>query len=154
MSESAGGSIFGTRLRVIVEQSRSPQTGKPYTAREIAEGTGMSDTYVRVLLRGEVEMPSAARVQKLAWFLSATVDDLAGAPVGSSEQASNDVDAELQRALSDPRIKAMALRASGLEDREKAVLLNMVKSLLDLFPDASHAAPQPPRDDDDTSPPA
>ena len=137
-SPSGAGTTFAERLRNIRESSRNPATQEPYTVREIAEGTGLSQTYIRVLLRGEVEMPSAARVQRLARFFGATIEELTGeAPLDDIPTRAGDADVAIRQALRDSRIKDFALRAGKLGPREKSLILRLVNDALDFVSGAA-----------------
>jgi len=115
---------FVDRLRALVETMPGPQ-GKPYTPKEIAEGTGLTQHYVRTLLRGGVGMPSGERVQRLAAFFG--VDASYFTHVEPAERRSEpDLDAALERALSDPWVLQVAKRSVGMGRAQKEFLLDLI----------------------------
>jgi len=115
---------FVDRLLALVETMPGPQ-GKPYTPKEIAEGTGLTQHYVRTLLRGGVGMPSGERVQRLAAFFG--VDASYFTDVEPAERRSEpDVDAALKRALNDPWVLQVAKRSVGMGRAQKEFLLDLI----------------------------
>ncbi|GII22590.1 helix-turn-helix domain-containing protein [Planosporangium mesophilum] len=87
------------------------KTGRTYTNSEVAAATGMSDTYVGYLRRGSADNPTLKTIQDLARFFgvkpSFFTDD-------ADDEAIDRLDAQLDlfRAINDPNIQALALRAT------------------------------------------
>ncbi len=138
---------FVDRLRALVETMPGPQ-GKPYTPKEIAEGTGLTQHYVRTLLRGSVGMPSGERVQRLAAFFG--VDASYFTHVEPAERRSEpDVDAALERALSDPWVLQVARRSVGMGRAQKEFLLDLIDAASHHLTDIGRPAPQDERKPDE-----
>ena len=115
---------FADRLRVLVETMLGPE-GTPYTPKEIADGTGLSQHYVRALLRGGVAMPAGERVQRLAAFFGVD-SSYFFARSEPSERRTEEIDAELMRMLDDPWLIKVARRSAGMGDAQKEALLQMI----------------------------
>lgn len=131
---------FADRLLALVETMPGPQ-GKPYTPKEIAEGTGLTQHYVRTLLRGGVGMPSGERVQRLAAFFG--VDASYFTVVAPAERRSEpDVDAALERALSDPWVLQVAKRSVGMGRAQKEFLLDLIDATSHHLTEIDRPTPQ------------
>ncbi len=135
---------FTDRLRILVETMIGPQ-GKPYTSKEISDGTGLAPHYVRSLLRGEVAMPSAERVQRLAAFFGVDASYFTGGDsLGKRSEA--EVDTALLRQLSDPWMLQIARRSVGMGRVQKELLLDLIDTTFKHLSGIDTAAQ---RDDDE-----
>lgn len=131
---------FVDHLRALVETMPGPH-GKPYTPKEIAEGTGLTQHYVRTLLRGGVGMPSGERVQRLAAFFG--VDASYFTHVEPAERRSEpDIDVALERALSDPWVLQVAKRSVGMGWAQKEFLLDLIDAASHHLTKSDKPAPQ------------
>jgi transcriptional regulator with XRE-family HTH domain len=104
------------RLNALFGTVRPPGERREYTNSEVAAATGMSATYVGYLRKGIRDNPSVDAVQALARFFgvrpSYFVDDEAAAePADGHPEASQ----RLMRALRDPGIQRLAMRAAEAE---------------------------------------
>lgn len=110
--------LFSTRL--------SPK-GRPYSLREVSEGTGgkLSIAYLSLLRRGgNVGMPSADKVQALADFFSVDMRYFLRAQTAAREQSA--IDAELEQALANPQVRDIALRASHMGAEQRRLLMQIM----------------------------
>jgi transcriptional regulator with XRE-family HTH domain len=110
--------LFATRL--------SPK-GRPYSLREVSEGTGgkLSIAYISLLRRGgTVGMPSADKVRALADFFGVDMQYFLGAHSAAREQGM--IDAELEQALANPQVRDIALRASHMGAEQRRLLMQIM----------------------------
>jgi transcriptional regulator with XRE-family HTH domain len=110
--------LFATRL--------SPK-GRPYSLREVSEGTGgkLSIAYLSLLRRGgNVGMPSADKVQALAGFFKVDMQYFLRAQPAAHEQSA--IDAELEQALANPQVRDIALRASHMGAEQRRLLMQIM----------------------------
>ncbi len=122
---------FADRLRVLVETMPGPEGG-PYTPKEIADGTGLSQHYVRALLRGGVAMPAGERVQRLAAFFGVDTGYFFARSGPSERRSEETIDAELRRMLDDPWLIKVARRSAGMGQAQKEALLQMIDAAHEL----------------------
>lgn len=110
-----------------------PAGRDPYTAREIAEGTGLSVAYVNLLLAGQRgRRVSQGTLSKLATFLGVPVGYLADDEDSAriEEQLEN---LQLLAALKRAEVKQIATRLGELSDAD----LRLIREVLDrLHPNA------------------
>ena len=111
--------LFATRV--------SPQ-GRPYSLREVSEGTGgkLSIAYLSLLRRGGgLGLPSADKVQALADFFDVDISYfLRARPVNDDRSSS---DRALEQALANPQVRDIAMRASTLGDAERQFIVQMLE---------------------------
>lgn len=93
---------------------------KSQSLQQVADAVGVSKAHIWELEKGRADNPSMALVTRLADHFGVSVSFL----VGESAEAS-DADVELQR---------MFRQAQKLDDRERAILDQMMKSLLETRP--------------------
>ena len=84
--------------------------------QQVADAVGVSKAHIWELEKGRTDNPSMALVTRLADHFGVSVSFLVG-----EEVEAPDADAELQR---------MFRQASGLDDRDRAILDDMMQSLL------------------------
>ncbi len=119
---------FAGLLNHLFDTRRGP-SGRPYTLAEVSKGTGgkLSSGYISLLRRGGIVMPPADRVQALADFFGVDVGYFTGRQPASPARES-EVDEVLRRALADPLVRQIALRASEYGPAEQAFVLSVIES--------------------------
>ena len=112
--------LFATRLA---------PNGRPWTMAQVSTGTGgkVSLAYLSLLRKGGIAAPSLEKLQALADFFGVDVRYFATAEL-PSETGAPALDEELQRALTQPLIRELARRASGLSEDEQALVLQMIEN--------------------------
>lgn len=108
--------------------------GRPFSLREVSEGTGgkLSIAYLSLLRRGgNVGLPSADKVKALSDFFSVDIGYFLGAE--HSAGLSEAIDPELVRALANPQVRDIALRASALTDVERQFIVQMLEHAHGIF---------------------
>jgi transcriptional regulator with XRE-family HTH domain len=120
--EQGTASTFANRLNELF-RTRLSSRGKPYTLREVSEGTNglISIGYLSFLRKGNVAMPSGDRIQALANFFGVDVAYLAGTQ--TVPEQTERLDEELRAALAKPGVRTLALRAGQLDDEDRELLL-------------------------------
>jgi transcriptional regulator with XRE-family HTH domain len=113
---------FADRLNELF-RSRLSSRGRPYTLREVSEGTNglISIGYLSFLRKGNVAMPSGDRIQALADFFGVDVAYLAGTQ--AVPEQTERLDDDLRAALAKPGVRTLALRAGQLDDEDRELLL-------------------------------
>ena len=142
----AGTTRFADLLNHLFATHLSPR-GKPYTQKEVSEGTGgfFSVAYLSLLRRGGIERPSHERIQMLADFFGIDVSYFVGAdPTFEARQSS--MDEALRRALADPQVREFAMRANEFSLEERTMVLKMLDQARQ-FMQSMHAreSVQPPQ---------
>jgi transcriptional regulator with XRE-family HTH domain len=117
---------FAERLDYLFRARRSPRDGRPYKQNEVAAATGISPAYLSQLRSGAVKMPSGDRVQALAAFFGVAPEYFTGVHVDPARAAAGR-DSEIERALSKPLVREVALRAGELGEGERALILEMME---------------------------
>lgn len=117
---------FAERLDYLFKTRRSPQDGRPYKQSEVAAVTGISPAYLSQLRNGSVKMPSGDRVQALATFFGVAPEYFTGVHVDPARTAAGRDD-EIERALSKPLVREVALRAGEMGEGERALILEMME---------------------------
>jgi len=115
---------FAERLDYLFKHRRSP-SGKPYKQSEVAKETGISPAYISQLRSGEVKMPSAERVQALGRVFGIDPEYFTGIHFDPAQTVSSD-DVAVERALTKPLVREVALRAGELGEGERALILEMM----------------------------
>ncbi|MGH2410058.1 MAG: hypothetical protein ACRDGS_06750 [Chloroflexota bacterium] len=118
--------LFATRL--------SPR-GKPYTLKEVSDGTGgyFSVAYLSLLRRGGIEQPSMERIRRLAEFFGVEQSYFLGEERSEDRAAAREMDEVLRRALADHQIRAFAMRVNDYSLEERTVVLNMLNQVHQLL---------------------
>lgn len=111
--------LFATRV--------SPR-GKPYTLKEVCEGTEgfFSIAYLSLLRRGGIERPSIDRIRRLADFFGVEPSYFLGKEHQEDRQAAQDMDEALRHAFNDPQIRAFAMRVNDYSIEERTMVLAML----------------------------
>lgn len=125
-SDPAEGPGFAERLDYLFKHRRSP-SGRPYKQSEVAKETGISPAYISQLRNGEVKMPSGERVQALARVFGIDPEYFTGMHFDPAQTVSSDDDAAVERALTKPLVREVALRAGELGEGERALVLEMME---------------------------
>jgi transcriptional regulator with XRE-family HTH domain len=117
--------LFATRL--------SPR-GRPYTLKEVSDGTGgyFSIAYLSLLRRGGIEQPSMERIRRLADFFGVEPSYFLGEVSAEDREAAQELDAALRHALHDPQIRAFAMRVNDYSLEERTMVLRMLDQLHEL----------------------
>lgn len=116
-TDSAGGSAFADKLRLLFNSVRRPD-GKPYGKAEVADATGVSRSYVYLLLAGQCE-PGYSLVVKLARFFEVDLEYFADSPRALELTRQY----ELLAKLGEQQVHRLATRASELSpERLRTVL--------------------------------
>jgi len=124
--ESPGASnTFAERLDYLFKHRRSP-SGKLYKQSEVAKETGISAAYISQLRNGEVKMPSGGRLHALARVFGIDPEYFTGVSFDPAQTAPSGDDA-VERALTKPLVREMALRAGELGEGERALVLEMME---------------------------
>ena len=117
--------LFATRL--------SPR-GRPYTLKEVSDGTGgyFSIAYLSLLRRGGIEQPSMERIRRLADFFGVESSYFLGEESAEEHEAAQQLDAALRQALNDPQIRAFAMRVNDYSLEERTMVLRMLDQVHEL----------------------
>jgi len=122
--------VFATRLNALFAARLNPATGQRYTLREASEATGgvLGVSYISALRRGQIAMPPADRVQLLADVFRVDIGYFFGksSPVHHDDRESAE-QGELRRALADPTVSSIALRAGRLGPAERALVMQTLE---------------------------
>ena len=125
--------LFATRLNALFAARLNPTTGQRYTLREVSEATGgvLGVSYISALRRGQIAMPPADRVQLLADVFRVDIGYFFGKspPVhhDDRESAEQAEQGELRRALADPTVSSIALRAGRLGPAERELVMQTLE---------------------------
>ncbi|MDR7277686.1 helix-turn-helix domain-containing protein [Catenuloplanes atrovinosus] len=111
-----------------------PKDRKPYTAAEIARGTGLSKAYVNYLLSGERDNPTRAVVRAIAGFFNVPEDYFSDGAQGDRirEQVAELAELRaLKEALDDKELAGVIIKARGLDPARRRGFLAIVNQVLD-----------------------
>jgi transcriptional regulator with XRE-family HTH domain len=127
-SEPQGNDLpcFSQRLNYLWATRLSPRN-TPFTLREVHEATGrkLSLSYLSLLRKGGIAAPSGERLQLLADFFGVPVSYFTAAQV-PQELSLDDIDPELRKALRNPMVQELALRAAKMSREEWELVLHMM----------------------------
>ena len=122
--------IFAERLDHLFRTAHPKDRG-PYTPAEVADAINaaaddrvVSGTYLWLLRTGQRDNPTMKHLIAIARFFG--VSPTYFFPDDAMQQ--NAVPAELTAALSDDKVREMALRAAGLSDRSLRAITDMISS--------------------------
>jgi transcriptional regulator with XRE-family HTH domain len=134
---------FAERLNYLWDTRLSPR-GTPYTLREVHEGTGrkLSMSYLSLLRKGGVAAPSGDKLQVLADFFGVPVSYFTATQV-PQELAASEIDEDLLRALRNPMVRELALRAERMGREEWELVLHMMHHAREIV-DRIKAEPKKP----------
>jgi transcriptional regulator with XRE-family HTH domain len=101
---------------------------KPYTLREVAQGTGISIGYLSEARRGTIENPSLDKIELLARFFGVHPSIfLEPGPAESNTKGGSDEIADtLRQALAQPLVGQIALRAGAFSEVERSMILEIM----------------------------
>lgn len=110
------------RLNILFD-TRTRADGGAYSIAEVSTGTGISDTLLRGMRRGDKTNPTIDTLMKIAAFFDVPPTFWVS-PDPEAEIAGRD----LQRAMEDAGVHSIALRSKGLDARG----LRFVKESIDM----------------------
>jgi transcriptional regulator with XRE-family HTH domain len=108
--------------------------GKPYTLKEVSEGTDgfFSIAYLSLLRRGGIERPGIERVRRLAEFFGVEISYFLGEdPTADMRQAARE--AALDQAFADPQVREFALQAASYTLEERTLVLTLLDQVRQLL---------------------
>ncbi|QXE35662.1 helix-turn-helix transcriptional regulator [Streptomyces sp. GMY02] len=115
---------FAARFRRVISVIYPKDLGRPWRDSEIAEGTGLSGTYIGNLRKG-TQKPSLENAVKIAKFF--------GIPLNyfTDSATARAVERDLRKieALRDARVERIAMRAAGLPPEMQDAALTVVEQL-------------------------
>jgi transcriptional regulator with XRE-family HTH domain len=117
----------------LFETHRHP-SGREYKLSEVSAATGdqLTTSWLSLLRKGAIVRPGADKVQLLAQFFGVDASYFTGKQAPQQDEAGTDEDEELRRAISQPLIRQMALRAGRLDEADQARLYELVNQALAL----------------------
>ena len=137
MSNEQGGArradptaLFASRLNDLFDARLNPATGQRYTLREVSEATGgvLGVSYISALRRGQIAMPPADRVQLLADVFRVDIGYFLGKePPARAGDGDSAREVELRRAMDDPTVSSIALRAGKLGPAERELVMQTLE---------------------------
>jgi len=115
---------FAARFRRVISVIYPKDLGRPWRDSEIAEGTGLSGTYIGNLRKG-TQKPSLENAVKIAKFFGIPLDYF------SDSATAQAVERDLRKieALRDARVERIAMRAAGLPPEMQDAALGVVEQL-------------------------
>jgi transcriptional regulator with XRE-family HTH domain len=121
-SDSSESPDFAARFRLVISAVYPKELGRPWRDSEIAEGTGLSGTYIGNLRKG-TQKPSLENAVKIANFF--------GIPLAYFCDSAPAVEQDLRKieALRDSRVERIAMRAAGLPPEMQDAALTVVEQL-------------------------
>ncbi len=121
---AASGGDFAERFRRLIAVIYPKDLGRPWRDSEIAEGTGLSGTYIGNLRKG-TQKPSLENAVKIARFFGVPLDYFSDSATALA------VERDLRRieALRDARVERIAMRAAGLPPEMQDAALTVVEQL-------------------------
>ncbi len=125
-ADTTHANLFAERLNLLFETRTSP-AGVPYTPKDVSAATRITRQYLSLARRGLIKKPSAWHVHKLAGFFA--VDDSFFTREALGPEGEDRLDDRLLRALANPMIRHIALRASELSKPAQAVVFRMVEDV-------------------------
>jgi transcriptional regulator with XRE-family HTH domain len=122
--EPADSLDFAARFRRVISVIYPKDLGRPWRDSEIAEGTGLSGTYIGNLRKG-TQKPSLENAVKIAKFFGIPLDYF------SDSATAQAVERDLRKieALRDSRVERIAMRAAGLPPAMQDAALTVVEQL-------------------------
>lgn len=122
--ETTDSTDFAARFRRVISVIYPKDLGRPWRDSEIAEGTGLSGTYIGNLRRGS-QKPSLENAVKIARFFGIPLDYF------SDSATAQAVERDLRKieALRDARVERIAMRAAGLPPEMQDAALTVVEQL-------------------------
>lgn len=97
---------------------------RPWRDSEIAEGTGLSGTYIGNLRKG-TQKPSLENTVKIANFFGVPLDYFRGSAIARAVEQ----DLRTIEALRDARVERIAIRTAGLPSEMQEAALTVVEQL-------------------------
>ncbi|GAA1179225.1 hypothetical protein GCM10009654_40600 [Streptomyces hebeiensis] len=122
--DSADSPDFAARFRRVISVIYPRDLGRPWRDSEIAEGTGLSGTYIGNLRKG-TQKPSLENAVKIAKFFGVPLDYFTDSATAQA------VERDLRKieALRDARVERIAMRAAGLPPEMQDAALTVVEQL-------------------------
>lgn len=115
---------FAARFQRLIAVIYPKDLGRPWRDSEIAEGTGLSGTYIGNLRKG-TQKPSLENADRIATFFGVPLDYF------SDSATAQAVERDLRKieALRDARVERIAMRAAGLPPAMQDAALTVVEQL-------------------------
>jgi len=120
-----GRSTFAERLNTLFETHRSPN-GDQYSLTEVRDATKgkLTIAYLSLLRKGGIKNPSIDKVQLIADFFGVSTTYFTDDGVASTTD--RELSEALRRALAEPKVRQLALRASELGPEEHDLYLRLL----------------------------
>jgi len=129
---------FADRLNYLFTTVRPPGEDREYTNSEVAAATDVSGSYIGYLRKGIRDNPSVDAVQALARFFGVRPSYLVDDEQDEELAARAEAQLKLVRALENPGIKRLAMRAAEAELSSAA--LDAIAAMIDEVGKLEHAA--------------
>jgi transcriptional regulator with XRE-family HTH domain len=127
-------------------QTKDPKTNRlrEFTNQEVAEATGVSDTYVGYLRKGIRDNPTRQHMQALAKHFGVPAAYLADDDLPAERVSDIEAQLGLMHALADAGVAEVALRAHGLSAKGLDALRVMIEQVraLDNLPPVPKSPPR------------
>src|SRR5579871_4941873 len=120
------GASFAQRLNYLFA-TRLSARGRPYTLQEVCAGTGgkLTKSYLSLLRKGTIAVPSGEKVQALADFFGVETGFFYGKAT-APEHAASLLNAPLRQALATPGVLQGAIKLSDLSPEQRAMILDLI----------------------------
>ncbi|MFI6910331.1 helix-turn-helix domain-containing protein [Nonomuraea sp. NPDC050394] len=120
---------FAGKLNLLFETVRPNEAHREYTNSEVAAATDISASYIGYLRKGVRDNPSVETVQALARFFEVRPSYFVDEDVDDEHAAAVEARLKLVRALNDPGIKRLAMRA--MEAELSPAALDAITAMID-----------------------
>ena len=119
----------------LFETHRHP-SGREYKLSEVSAATGeqLTTSWLSLLRKGAIGRPGADKIQRLADFFAVPSSHLMGKQLQprGADDVETEQDEQLRRAIAQPLVRQMALRAGQLDEEDQERLFELVKQALSL----------------------
>ena len=113
---------FAIALNRLFSLHHNPSSGKEYSLGEVSRATGISVSYLSLARRGGIRKPSGEYLERLATFFKVDVSEAFGS---EGEQAAPP-GSPLAKALGQPLVEDIALRAGQLTEEGRAFVIALM----------------------------
>jgi transcriptional regulator with XRE-family HTH domain len=117
--------FFGARLAWLFQNVRKPDSGKKYSSDEVGAAVGVSPGHIRKLRAGQASNPTLSLIEGLADFFG--VDTSFFLDHSETDPEALYLTKKVGRDL---WLERLALRASNLEQVDRAVVDEMLKAII------------------------
>lgn len=109
-------------------------SGREYKLSEVSAATEdqLTTSWLSLLRKGAIVRPGADKIQLLADFFGVDASYFTGKQAPRQDEMGTAEDEELRRAIAQPLIRQMALRAGRLDEADQARLYELVNQALAL----------------------